>query len=145
MYEIMPMQRRIYNPFALFDEWEKNFFSQGGQSSQNALAFKTDIIDNEKSIELIADLPGFDKDQIEVSVDGDVLSIKAERSSETSEKDDEGNYIRRERSYGSYSRSFDVSNIDVDNITVKYENGVLKLDMPKQVEQQPEVKKLEIA
>lgn len=145
MYEIMPMQRRIYNPFALFDEWEKNFFSQGGQSSQNALAFKTDIIDNEKSIELIADLPGFDKDQIEVSVDGDVLSIKAERSSETSEKDDEGNYIRRERSYGSYSRSFDVSNIDVDNINVKYENGVLKLDMPKQVEQQPEVKKLEIA
>ena len=145
MYEIMPMQRRIYNPFALFDEWEKNFFSQGGQSSQNALAFKTDIIDNEKSIELIADLPGFDKDQIEVSVNGDVLSIKAERSSETSEKDDEGNYIRRERSYGSYSRSFDVSNIDVDNINVKYENGVLKLDMPKQVEQQPEVKKLEIA
>ncbi len=141
MYEIMPLNRRTYNPFALFDELEKSLLNQ---SSTSAISFKTDIRDTGDGFELKADLPGFDKENIEVSVDGDILSIKAERKSECDEKDEGGNYIRRERSFGSYSRSFDVSNIDVDGITVKYEDGVLTLDMPKHVDEKPEVKKLTI-
>ncbi len=141
MYEIMPLNRRTYNPFALFDELEKSLLNQ---SSTSAISFKTDIRDTGDGFVLKADLPGFDKENIEVSVDGDILSIKAERKSECDEKDEGGNYIRRERSFGSYSRSFDVSNIDVDGITVKYEDGVLTLDMPKHVDEKPEVKKLTI-
>ncbi len=141
MYEIMPLNRRTYNPFALFDELEKSLLNQ---SSTSAISFKTDIRDTGDGFELKADLPGFDKENIEVSVDGDILSIKAERKSECDEKDEGGNYIRRERSFGSYSRSFDVSNIDVDGITVKYEDGVLTLDMPKHIDEKPEVKKLTI-
>ncbi len=141
MYEIMPLSRRSYNPFALFDELEKSLINQGGSS---AISFKTDIKDTGDGIELKADLPGFNKEDIDVSIDGDILSIKAVRKSENDEKDDDGNYIRRERSFGSYSRSFDVSNIDIENINAKYENGVLTLDMPKHVEEKPQVRKLSI-
>ncbi len=141
MYEIMPLGRRSYNPFALFDELEKSLVNQGGSST---ISFKTDIRDTGDAIELKADLPGFDKKDVDVSVDGDILSIKAVRKSEHDEKDDEGHYIRRERSFGSYSRSFDVSNIDVENIKAKYEDGVLTLDMPKHVDEKPEVRKLAI-
>ena len=141
MYEIMPLSRRSYNPFSLFDELEKSLINQG---SSSAISFKTDIRDTGDEIELKADLPGFNKEDIDVSIDGDILSIKASRKSEHDEKDNDGNYIRRERSFGSYSRSFDVSNIDIENINAKYEDGVLTLDMPKHVEEKPEVRKLSI-
>ncbi len=137
----MPLSRRSYNPFSLFDELEKSLINQG---SSSAISFKTDIRDTGDEIELKADLPGFNKEDIDVSIDGDILSIKASRKSEHDEKDNDGNYIRRERSFGSYSRSFDVSNIDIENINAKYEDGVLTLDMPKHVEEKPEVRKLSI-
>lgn len=60
------------------------------------------------------------------------------------EKDDKGDYIRRERYYGSYSRSFNVSEIDVEGIKAAYENGVLTLTMPKKAPVKPESKHLEI-
>ena len=144
MYEIMPMTRkpritRAYNPFALFDELEKSFFAQ-----PQGLGFRTDVKDLGESIELTAELPGFGKDQIDVEVEDDVLTISAERKEEVDEKDGDGNYIRRERTYGSYSRTFNVANIDVDKIAVTYTDGILKLDMPKKEEPKPEVRKLEI-
>ena len=145
MYEIMPLTRRSqltrgYNPFAIFDDLEKSFFNQG-----TTPGFKTDIKDTGDAYELEADLPGFDKDDIHVEIEGDVMTISAERKTETEEKDDEGTYIRRERTYGSFSRGFDISNIDADKIAVKYENGVLKLDMPKKGVEEPQVKRLTIA
>lgn len=144
MYEIMPMTRkprvtRTYNPFALFDELEKSFFTQ-----PQTLGFRTDVRDLGDAIELTAELPGFDKENIDVEVEDDVMTISAERKSEHDEKDGEGNYIRRERTYGSYSRTFNVANIDVDKIKVTYTDGILKLDMPKMEEPKPEVRKLEI-
>ncbi|MGI6220799.1 MAG: Hsp20/alpha crystallin family protein [Coriobacteriales bacterium] len=144
MYEIMPMTRkphitRTYNPFALFDELEKSFLAQ-----PQALGFRTDVKDLGDSIELTAELPGFGKDQIDIEVEDEVLTISAERKNEVDEKDDEGNYLRRERTYGSYQRTFNVANIDVDKIAVTYTDGILKLDMPKKEEPKPEVRKLEI-
>ncbi len=145
MYEITPIRRqalsRSYNPFSIFDEIEKAFFNGGTNS---ALGFKTDIKETDDGYELDADMPGFDKDQINIEVSEDVLSITAERKSESEEKDNEGNYIRRERSYGSYSRSFRIPDVDVDAITVAYDNGVLKIKMPKKGEEKPTTKKLTI-
>ncbi|MGI6218135.1 MAG: Hsp20/alpha crystallin family protein [Coriobacteriales bacterium] len=147
MYEIMPMNkrsgiRRTYDPFAWFDEMERAFF--GSPTTTSSLGFKADIKDNGDSYDLAADMPGFDKDDIKVEVEDDVLTISAERNFQKDEKDDEGNYVRRERSYGSYSRSFDISNVDQDSIDVKYENGVLKMHMPKKAEETPTVRRLEI-
>lgn len=146
MYEIMPLTRRNsiargYNPFELFNELEKSFFN----STPSSLGFKADIKDTGDGYELAADLPGFEKDDIHIDIEGDILTISAERKSETEEKDEEGTYIRRERTYGSFSRGFDISNIEADKIEAKYENGVLTLAMPKKGEDEPKTKRLTIA
>ena len=148
MYEIMPLTRRFnqvgyYNPFALFDEMEKSFFGDGGKGT--ALGFKADIKDNGDSYELTADLPGFSKDDLKVEIEDGIMTISGERRSESEDKDDKGTYVRRERTYGSFSRSFDVSEVDADKVAVRYEDGVLTVDMPKKEEQKPTVRRLEIA
>lgn len=134
-----------YNPFREIDEFEKNFFNDFPSFADNALTeFKTDITDNGDSYLLEADLPGFDKKDIKIDLNGDCLTIKAERHSEHEEKDKKGKYLRCERSYGSYSRQFDVSGVETDKIKAKYDNGVLSLTMPKKAEQTSNAKHLEI-
>ena len=76
-----------------------------------------------------ADLPGFAKEDIRIDVDGDCLTISAEKKKETKEEKD--NFIRRERRYGSLSRSFDISGVDAAAIKAKYDSGVLELTLPK--------------
>ena len=143
MFEIIPFTRRnnnasVYDPFEAFNEMEKRFW---GDSSASIL--KTDVKDNGDSYELIADLPGFNKEDIKIDLDDDRLTISAARHSEAEEKKD-NNYIRIERSYGSYSRSFDVSGINTDEIGAKYENGVLTLTLPKLTEKVETSRSIEI-
>ena len=143
MFEIIPFTRRnnnasVYDPFEAFNEMEKRFW---GDSVASIL--KTDIKDNGDSYELIADLPGFKKEDIKVDLEEDRLTISAARHSEAEEKKD-NNYIRIERSYGTYSRSFDVSGINTDEIGAKYENGVLTLTLPKQSEKVETSRSIEI-
>ena len=123
----------LYNPFRDMDEFEKKFFSSPfGFFDTNMLdEFKTDIKDEGDRYELEADLPGFDKKDIHLDVNGDTLTIHAERKAEQEEKDDKNNYVRCERSFGSYSRQFDLSSVDADHMKATYDNGVLKLEMPK--------------
>lgn len=121
------------------EEMEKNFF---GGNAMNA--FKTDIKEDEKSYVLEADLPGFKKEDIAIDVDNGYLTITAERHSENDEKDGKGNYIRRERSFGSYSRSFDITGVKEDEITASYADGVLTLNMPKKDAEVPTARRLEI-
>ena len=130
------MSREIigYNPFRAIDEFEKRMFREPFAPlnvAQTASMFKTDIKEEDGKFVLEADLPGFAKEDIKLNVDNDILTIEAERHSEHEDKDTAGKYIRCERSYGKYSRSFDVSAIDSEKITATYENGVLALDMPK--------------
>ena len=106
--------------------------------------FNTDIIESGNNYILEADLPGFEKGDIKLDVKDDILTIKAERHTETEKKDKDSRSICCERSYGSYSRQFDVSGIDTDKISAKYENGVLKLTMPKKEAQKETSKHLEI-
>ena len=115
-----------FNPFHDFDELERAFFSDNALSE-----FKTDIQEDGDNFVLEADLPGFKKEDIHVDVDGDTMTIRAERHSEHEDQDKKGNYVRCERSYGSYQRAFDISGLDVDKISAQYADGVLKLDMPK--------------
>ena len=128
-----------YNPFHDFDELERAFFS--GRSLGE---FKTDIRDAGDSFVLEADLPGFNKDDIHVDLSGDALTITAERHSDFEQKDKKGRYVRCERSYGSYSRSFDTTGIDTANIKAAYTDGVLRLTLPKQQEVLPASRRLEI-
>lgn len=142
MLELTPFARNhrsVYNPFREMEEMEKNFF---GGNAMNA--FKTDIKEDEKSYVLEADLPGFKKEDIAIDVDNGYLTITAERHSENDEKDGKGNYIRRERSFGSYSRSFDITGVKEDEITASYADGVLTLNMPKKDAELPTARRLEI-
>ena len=118
------------------DELENRLFSNpfGFFDAASLDEFKTDIKDEGDHYELEADLPGFEKKDIKLDINGDVLTVNAERHSEHEEKDKKGKYVRCERSYGSYSRQFDLSGVDAEKITAKYENGVLKLTMPKKTE-----------
>ncbi len=143
MFEMMPFvsNRRsdLYRPFRDLDALERSFFS-GGELG----GFKTDIKDTGDAYVLEADLPGVKKEDIHIDIDGDYLSIRAQRSTNKEEKDDKGNYIRCERSYGSFSRGFDISSVKADEISAAYDNGVLTLTMPKREKTVPTARRLEI-
>lgn len=149
MFELRPYTHKntgLYNPFREMDELERSFFGNpfGFFGNDSLAEFKTDIKDEGDHYELEADLPGFDKKDIHLDVNGDVLTVSAERHSEHEEKDKKGKYVRCERSYGSYSRQFDLGGVKADEITAKYDNGVLHLTMPKKTEEIPQSRRLEI-
>ena len=93
---------------------------------------------------LEADLPGFEKKDITLDIQKDMLIVRAERKSKVEEKDKEDKVIRMERSYSSYTRSFDISGVDADKIKAKYVDGVLKLTLPKLEQRLPKGRRLEI-
>ncbi len=105
--------------------------------------FNTDIIEKEDHYLLQAELPGFSKDEIQINLHEDMLTISAchkeEKNTESSD-----NYIRRERRYASYSRSFHVQGIDAKDINASYDNGILEVTFPKQAMEKPEPKRIEI-
>lgn len=139
MFEMMPFARTMMKPFYDIDQMSRNFFGE-----TPIRAFNTDVQDNGASYTLEAELPGFSKEDIAIDIDGDQLTIQAHHSAENDQKDESGNYLRRERYYGSYSRSFDISQIAADQITASYENGVLKLELPKKTVTVPAARRLEI-
>ena len=100
-----------------------------GKHAKNLM--KTDVRETENSYELDVDLPGFKKEDIQLQLDGDTLTIQAQRHSEHEEQEKKGKYVCCERSYGAYSRSFDVSGIRAEGITASYDSGVLTLKLPK--------------
>ena len=152
MFELRPFdhrnnQMRTYDPFREMEELERAFFGRpfaGGNSFAGLSEFKTDIRDQGDSYLLEADLPGFRKEDIHIDLDGDTMTITAERHSEHEEKDKEGSYLRCERSYGSYQRSFDVSGIEESGMKAEYADGVLKLTMPKKQQEVSSAKRIEI-
>ena len=143
MFEMMPFTRNhgvdLYHPFRDLEELERSFFSNSGVT-----AFRTDIRDTGDAYVLEADLPGMKREDIHIDIDGDRLSISAERSAVREEKDENGGYIRCERSYGSFSRSFDISGIQGEDISAAYADGVLTLTLPKQNKAVPASRRLEI-
>jgi HSP20 family protein len=122
----------------LFRDFERDFF--GGEMPINT--FKTDIREEADKYVLEAEMPGISKSDVKIDIEGDYLTLSAERADEKEEKG--AGYIRRERSYGTFKRSFNIDNVDSESITAKYENGVLILEMPKKGEKTPTTRRLEI-
>ena len=128
-----------YNPFRMMEEMEREFFGDNRSGS-----FSTDIREEENGFVLEADLPGFKKEDIQIDVSDGRLTINAERHSAHEEKDQKGNYVRCERAYGKFSRSFDTTGIDTNAIKASFADGVLTLNLPKLIETKPETRRLEI-
>ena len=134
-----------FDPFRELDELEKVFFGSPYQRRfPERYEFSTDIRDEGDRYVLEADLPGFNKEDIKVDVKNGIMEISAERHSEHEESDKKGRYICCERSYGSYRRSFDLSEIESDKISAKYADGVLTLDLPKRTPTLPESRRIAI-
>ena len=139
MFGMIPFDRRESSLFDMLDNFERNFF---GSSSNTASSFRTDIRDAGDKFILEAELPGFKKEDIQLDLKDGILTISAQHSDENEEKG--SSYIRRERRYGSFSRSFDVSGIQEDHITAAYNNGVLELTLPKAQPVVPASRQIEI-
>ena len=139
MFDLMPFERRERNLFNYLDNMEKNFF---GNSLGNFSAIRTDILDKGDHYQLQAELPGFNKEDIKINLEGDCLTIQAEHKEETEEKKKE--YVRKERHYGSFARSFDVSGINTSQITADYKDGILTLTLPKTVPTTPSSRQIEL-
>ena len=123
----------------LFDEmmdfpFEDDFFGKRnplyGKKAKNMM--KTDVKEHETGYEVDIDLPGFKKDELNLDLTDGYLTISASKGLDKDEEDKKGKYIRKERYAGSMSRSFYVGDgITEDDIKAKYENGILKLSIPK--------------
>lgn len=101
-------------------------------STPAATAMKTDVKENKTSYELDIDLPGYKKEDVQAELKDGYLTISAATKNEKDEKDDSGRYIRRERFYGSCSRSFYVGDaVSQEEIKAKFEDGILKVSIPK--------------
>ena len=101
-----------------------------GKRAKNLM--KTDIRETEDTFELDVDLPGFKKDEISVDLKDGYLSIGAAKSIDKEEQDKQGKYIRQERYAGACSRSFFVGEgIEPRDVSAKFEDGILKLSVPK--------------
>ena len=130
--------------FDLFDDFFNDPFFKGGDRHTHPL-MKTDIKELKDKYLIDMDLPGFEKENINLSLKNGYLDIKAK--SEQSNNEDKENYIRRERFFGECSRSFYVGDdITEEDINAEFKNGILKITIPKkeETEETNEVKKIEI-
>lgn len=92
---------------------------------------KCDIYEKDGDYHIEMDIPGFKKEDISIEVDDGYLTISAEKNYENNEEDEDRNYIRRERSYNSYKRSFYLGDLDQDSIEAKFNDGMLNITVPK--------------
>lgn len=142
MYSLLPFGRDTNNSLnSLFDDFERSFFPVDRSQMP---AFRTDIKDEGDHFLLEADLPGFRKEDIDLHLQDGLLTITAKHDETSENKDENGKYVCRERRVGSFTRSFNVSGIQEDAISASYENGVLKLTLPKQGEPEPQSRKIAI-
>jgi HSP20 family protein len=142
-----PMQLVRYNPMRdmanithRMDAMFKDFFGDHFRGDRPELTRgwnpKVDIFEDDDNIVLKAELPGVEKDKIAIDVDGRVLTVKGERSSDNEVKED--NYYMRERSYGKFERTFTLpAETDSEQIKAEYKDGVLQLNIPKPASSKP--------
>ena len=111
-----------------------------GRHAKNMM--KTDIREHDEGYEVDIDLPGFKKDEISIELENGYLTVSAAKGLDKDEEDKKGKYIRKERYAGAMQRSFYVGeNLTDEDIKAKYENGILKLSVPKKPAKAVEAKK----
>ncbi len=129
-----------------FFDWFDDFIPMFPRRDMKELhsIMKTDIKETEKNYVLEVDLPGFDKKDVGLELKNGYLSISAKREQKVDENDEKGGFIRRERSFGQFSRSFYVGDIDESDIDAKLENGILTILLPKKDKKEAKSNRIEI-
>ena len=134
---------------SLFDDfmttpWEREFFGGKnplyGKHQKNIM--KTDVREKDDVYEVDIDLPGFKKDEITAKLENGYLTVSAQKGLNKDQKDENGRYIRRERYAGHCSRSFYIGEgVEQEEIKARFEDGILRLTVPKKEKKQVEQKK----
>lgn len=134
------MMPSIFGKGFFDDDWMS--FPFRSEVFQTKPAMRTDVKELDNGFELSVDLPGYNKEDIKASLENGYLTVSASRQSQNDEKDENGKYIRRERYQGSVSRSFFVGEgLAKEDVNASYENGILKLFVPKKEQKQVEENK----
>lgn len=141
-----------FDPFRGFDSLSRkmnhivNEMEKGFSVEVGGFAPRVDIIEDEILLQLFVELPGIKKEDVKLSIDKDnVLIIKGDKKAFECKEDDCKSYIRNERSFGNFNRSFMLpDNIDTNNIDAKYDEGVLVLTLNKIEPEKPEEINIEI-
>ena len=129
------------------DDWfdfDRDFWGKKnplyGKNAKNIM--KTDIREHDTGYELDVDLPGFKKDEINIELENGYLTISAAKDLDKDEQDKKGKYIRKERYAGAMQRSFYVGDaVTEEDVKAKFEDGILKLSIPKKDAKEVETKK----
>ena len=124
------------------NETERAFFT--GMREPETNFFRTDIRQTDSGYLLEAELPGFKKEEIAVDIEGRTLTITAKKEESSEQKDETEGYLRRERRSGTYSRSFRLNGIVTEDVTAAYEDGILRIDLPKKEMPVPEKRHLTV-
>src|SRR5579863_6232577 len=123
--------------------FESSFQGKADNSELTVWAPAVDIYETENELVLRADLPDINEKDLDVRIENNTLSIHGERKFEQKVK--EGGYLRTERSYGSFSRSFSLPNtVNTEAIKAEYKNGVLTVELPKRAESKPKQVKVNV-
>ena len=124
--------------------FESDFPSRGSESTLTAWAPAVDVYETEDELVIKADLPDVSENDLDVRVENNMLTIHGERKFEQKVKEE--NYLRMERSYGSFSRSFSLPNsVNTEAIKAEYKDGVLNITLPKRAESKPKQVKVAVS
>ena len=130
---LFPFGRRMDR---VLDDFCGNFFNQSRLMARQGWNPKVDVFEEEDHIVMTAELPGVEKDNIAIDVNGRVLTLKGERAYDKEVKEDQ--YTLRERAYGTFQRSFTLpAETDSEKIKAAYKDGVLTLNIPKPASSKP--------
>lgn len=154
MFNTTSLSRRAnYNPWNTFEVFNRAFAplftgdiatpeENENETVARVWAPRVDILENDEAFQVTAELPGIKKEDVEITVENNVLSLKGERKFE---KDvNKENYHRIERTYGAFARSFTLpTRVASDRVEAKFDTGLLTITIPKVAEARP--KKIEIA
>jgi len=141
------------DPFALmrremdrvFDDFMRGFGTPSGSMPEGVLSPRVDVVENEKGLEITAELPGVDQKDIELDLNEGMLTLKAEHKKEKEEGGDDQRYHVVERAYGTFVRRFAIPfEPDQDRVEANFDNGVLKVSIPRSPEAEKHTRKIEI-
>ena len=129
-------------PRTMFDDMIDEWFGEPRFTRRTAAAMRCDIREKDGSYLLDIELPGYRKEDIHIDLEDGYLTVSAARNTSSEEKDKQGNILRQERISGSCSRSFYVGEeLTAEDIKAKYDNGELKIVLPKKDQKEIEAKK----
>jgi HSP20 family protein len=127
----------------LFDISLGRWPSRSNGLMEGAWSPSVDVFESKDNVMVKADIPGLDKEDIDISVHGDTLTIKGEKKEEKESKDK--GLVKTERFYGSFNRSLTLpSEVDAAKVKASYNNGVLELTLPKKEESKPKQIKIDV-